>query len=384
VSELNKGELGDNGHGMLENLGILVTGGTGSLGKVLVRRILGNEWGRPRFVRVLSRDEGKQHKMRIAFSKLAQSEEEGGLVYRAIAGSDGPLQFVIGDVRDKDTLVRALRGVAVVFNAAALKQVPSCEYFPWEAVRTNVGGANALVQAVIESFPRPRAVIGISTDKACKPVNVMGMTKAIQERIWQKANLDCPEVRFVAVRYGNVLASRGSVIPLFLHQIAKGGPVTVTSKEMTRFFLTLDRAVDTVMFALEKGMPGDTIIPRVPSASIFYLADEMVAALAGGPGGVEIKETEVRPGEKLHEELISAEEVSRTVTDGPDYYAIRSVLPEVRDLSGSILRVRPVAKFPHGAYSSKNGLLHRTEVRELLAKHRLLDPALAEAEEVLR
>jgi UDP-glucose 4-epimerase len=368
---------------MLSNKGILVTGGTGSLGQVLIRRILAGEWGEPSFVRVLSRDEGKQHKMRVAFSKLADSEEEVGLIFRSIAGTDGLLRFVIGDVRDKDTLRCALTGVDVVFNAAALKQVPSCEYYPWEAVRTNVGGAQALVQAVIESFPRPQVVIGISTDKACKPVNVMGMTKAIQERVFQKANLDCEGVRFLCVRYGNVLASRGSVIPLFHHQIAKGGPVTVTDKRMTRFFLTLDQAVDTVMFALEKGLPGDTIIPRVRGARIWDLAEQMVDSL-DSLDSLPIVETEIRPGEKLHEELISTEEASRTVTDGPDYYAIRSVLPEVRDRDSGVLRVRPVATLENGAYSSKDDLMGGQEVRELLAKHRLLDPSLAEAEEVLR
>jgi UDP-glucose 4-epimerase len=364
---------------MLHSKGVLVTGGTGSLGQVLVRRILGGEWGQPRFVRVLSRDEGKQHKMRVAFSGLA-TEEEGGLAYRSIAGNDSPLRFVIGDVRDVATLRRALRDVAVVFNAAALKQVPSCEYFPWEAVRTNVGGANALVQAVIESFPRPRVVVGISTDKACKPVNVMGMTKAIQERIWQTANLDCPEVRFVCVRYGNVLASRGSVIPLFLHQIAKGGPVTVTDKRMTRFFLTLDQAVDTVMAAVEGALPGETWIPRVPAARIWDLAEAMVDGMDPDVP-VLVKETEIRPGEKLHEELVSTEEGPRTVQDGI-YYAIKSVLPEVRAMGNIVGRDR--SAFGRDRYSSHTDLMSKQEVRELLASHGLFDPALAEAEEVLR
>ena len=179
---------------------------------------------------------------------------------------------MIGDVRDKDALKPALVSVNVVFNAAALKQVPSCEYFPLEAVKTNVLGAANLVQAVLESFPRPDAVVGISTDKACKPVNVMGMTKALQERVYQKANLDVPGVRFVCVRYGNVLASRGSVIPLFHHQIAKGGPVTITDERMTRFFLTFDQAVDTVLAALLRGSHGETWVPRVPSAKIVELA----------------------------------------------------------------------------------------------------------------
>lgn len=362
----------------LKNKGVLVTGGTGSLGKVLVRRILSGEWGEPRFVRVLSRDEGKQHKMRVAFSKAADSEQEVGLIYRSISGSDGPLRFMIGDVRDKETLIRALGDVSVVFNAAALKQVPSCEYYPWEAARTNIGGAQNLVQAVIEAFPRPQVVIGISTDKACKPVNAMGMTKALQERVFQKANLDCPEVRFLCVRYGNVLASRGSVIPLFHHQIAKGGPVTVTDNRMTRFFLTLDQAVDTVMAAVENGLPGETWIPRVPSARIRDLADEMVAAISPG---IPVVETEIRPGEKLHEELVSAEESSRTVIDG-SYYAIKSVLPEVREAGNRWSKNRP--PFEGDCLSSLDDLMNKVQVRELLAEHSLLSPAEFLGEEVLR
>jgi UDP-glucose 4-epimerase len=366
---------------MLSNKGVLVTGGTGSLGKVLVRRILAGEWGNPRFVRVLSRDEGKQHKMRAAFSAEAKDEREAGLLYRAIAGSDGPLRFMIGDVRDKDTLIRALRDVAVVFNAAALKQVPSCEYYPWEAVRTNTGGAQTLVQAVIESFPRPQVVVGISTDKACKPVNVMGMTKAIQERVFQKANLDCEDVRFVCVRYGNVLASRGSVIPLFLHQIKKGGPVTVTDKRMTRFFLTLDQAVDTVMAAVECALPGETFIPQVPSAKILDLAKQMVDAI---DRETPVVTTEIRPGEKLHEELVSAEESPRTVVDevaGSRYYAIQSVLPEVRALGDYCKRERKPMEA--ASYRSDSLLMNSNQVRELLAKHRLLEVAEL-GEEVLR
>jgi UDP-glucose 4-epimerase len=250
-------------------------------------------------------------------------------------------------------------------------------------VRTNVGGVQNLIQAVLESFPRPKAVIGISTDKACKPVNVMGMSKAIQERIFQKANLDVPETRFLCVRYGNVLASRGSVVPLFHHQIAKGGPVTVTDKRMTRFFLTLDQAVDTVMSALRFGLPGETWVPRVRGARIWDLADQMVGSISRG---TPVVETEIRPGEKLHEELVSSEEASRTLVEN-DYYAIQSVLPEVRKL-GAALRKGAVPdrrpNFEHESYSSKDDLMCAQEVRELLAKHRLLDPALAEVEEVLR
>ena len=360
---------------ILDHKGILVIGGTGSLGQVLVKRLLAGEWGEPRFVRVFSRDEAKQHRMR---SEIAQSsDEESGLLYRSIAGGDSPLQFVIGDVRDKDALKKALVRVNVVFNAAALKQVPACEYFPIEAAKTNVMGAATLVQAVLETFPRPDAVVGISTDKACKPVNVMGMTKALQERIYQKANLEVPEVRFVCVRYGNVLASRGSVVPLFHHQIAKGGPVTVTDNRMTRFFLTLDRAVDTVIEALAHGCHGETWVPRVPSAKIVDLALTLIAEL---DPDVTINMTEIRPGEKLHEELVSTEEASRTVIVNSHYLAIRSVLPEVRKLSryvgGNCFLDRPL--------SSEDHLVDGGALKVLLEENGLLEPAPGTAEEVLR
>ncbi len=361
----------------LETKGILVIGGTGSLGQVLVRRLLAGEWGAPRFVRVFSRDEAKQHRMRSKFCSRSTDEHEAGLLYRAISGRNGPLQFVIGDVRDKGIVGQALNGVDVVINAAALKQVPSCEYFPMEAVKTNVLGAAALVQAVREASPRPAVVIGISTDKACKPVNVMGMTKALQERVYQEANLSVTGVRFMCVRYGNVLASRGSVIPLFHHQIATGGPITVTDDRMTRFFLTLDQAVDTVIAALMRGCHGETWVPRAPSAKIVELAMVMIAEI---DEDVVLKTTEVRPGEKLHEELISAEEAPRTIVCGSDYYAIRSVLPEVRELSTYTGGV----PFKGDGFSSDNHALSADKVKGLLADHGLLDPALGQFEEVLR
>ena len=192
---------------------ILITGGTGSLGRVLVRRLLSGEMGDPERIIVFSRDEAKQHYMRLEYQKLSVATDE--VIYRNFLQK---VQFVIGDVRDYHSICSILRDVNVVFNAAALKQVPTCEYFPFEAVQTNISGPNNIVRALREhSFP-VETVIGISTDKACKPVNVMGMTKAIQERLFISANLYIPDTRFICVRYGNVLASRGSVIPLFHHQ----------------------------------------------------------------------------------------------------------------------------------------------------------------------
>jgi UDP-glucose 4-epimerase len=304
---------------ILDGKRVLITGGTGSLGQVLVRRILSGERGTPEKVVVFSRDEAKQHNMRLEFkNKLAATDE---VIYRNFQEC---LEFVIGDVRDFHSVAAALRGADVVFGAAALKQVPTCEYFPWEAVRTNIEGAENIVRAISEfDFP-VEAVVGISTDKACKPVNVMGMTKAIQERVYIQGNMRRPDTRFICVRYGNVLASRGSVVPLFLDQIAVGGPLTITTTDMTRFLLTLDDAVDTIFSAVENARPGETYIPRVRSARITDLAEILIAGRE-----IETVVTGIRPGEKVHEILISEEESYRTVEGADGYYAMRPMLPEV-------------------------------------------------------
>ena len=238
----------------LDNKRVLITGGTGSLGKVLTRRILSCQMGTPQSVVVFSRDEAKQHEMRMEYLNRRSVTED--VMYHNF---ERTLQFKIGDVRDFHSVAQALINVDIVFNAAALKQVPACEYFPYEAVRTNIEGAENIVRAIKELRLNIETVVAISTDKACKPTNVMGMTKAIQERIFLTANIDCPKTRFVAVRYGNVLASRGSVVPLFLDQIEAGGPITITDKNMTRFLLTLDQAVDTVFEAMQFAEAGDAL-----------------------------------------------------------------------------------------------------------------------------
>lgn len=197
---------------------VLVTGGTGSLGQVIVRRLLTGEMGKPARITVFSRDEAKQHYMRLSYLHKEAATDE--VIYRNFQEL---LSFRIGDVRDYSSLLQAARDVQVVIHAAALKQVPSCEYFPFEAVQTNIGGAQNLVRVVREHDTPVQTVVGISTDKACKPINVMGMTKAVMERILVEANIDCKNTRFACVRYGNVIASRGSVVPLFLEQIAHWG-----------------------------------------------------------------------------------------------------------------------------------------------------------------
>ena len=322
---------------LLKDKSVVVTGGTGSLGKVLVRRLLTGEAGLPRQITVFSRDEAKQHQMRLAFQRKRTATDE--VIYHNF---EQLLQFRIGDVRDLHSVSTVLRDADVVFNAAALKQVPSCEYFPFEAVQTNVNGAENIIRAVREHRLPVELVVGVSTDKACKPVNVMGMTKAVQERLFVRANLDGNGTRFVCVRYGNVLASRGSVIPLFHEQIRRGGPVTITTTDMTRFLLSLEQAVDTIFAAVRGARRGETYIPRVPSARV----------------------TGIRPGEKVHEILVSEEEAYRTVERG-DYYVIRPMLPELLEGGG--------AENPLGReYSSADSVMTRDEVAELLARHELM------------
>jgi UDP-glucose 4-epimerase len=297
---------------------ILVTGGTGSLGKVLIRRLLSGERGQPAKVIVLSRDEAKQHEMRLAYQQRQVGTDE--VIYDNFARI---LEFRIGDVRAYADVCSAIRDANIVINAAALKQVPVCEYFPEQAALTNCTGAANVVRAISEGRVPVEAVVGVSTDKACKPVNVMGMSKAIAERIFTAANVLNPGTRFVCVRYGNVLASRGSVLPLFHQQIRHGGPVTVTSRTMTRFLMTLDHAVDTVFEALSHAAPGEVVIPTAPSAHVMDIARALI-----GDRGTEIRITGIRPGEKEHEILVSDEECRHTHARG-QYYAIAPMLPEL-------------------------------------------------------
>jgi FlaA1/EpsC-like NDP-sugar epimerase len=333
---------------------LLITGGTGSLGKTLVRRLLKGEFGDPDKIIVFSRDEAKQHFMRVDYHHLKAATDE--IIYRNF---EQKLEFRIGDVRDFHSVASVLREVDIVFMAAALKQVPTCEYFPFQAVSTNIKGAENIVRAIQEHNLPIETVVGISTDKACMPVNVMGMTKALQERIIIQGNMRCPGTRFVCVRYGNVLASRGSVIPLFLSQIQSGGPVTVTTEAMTRFLLSLDDAVDTVMAAVEDARPGETFVPRAPSALVMNIAKAMVE-----DRNVKIEVTGIRPGEKTHEIMVSDVEAPYAVQRGR-WYGIRSMLPEVRGEGNW----EPALT---GEYSSGQEILSLEETAALLKKMRLM------------
>ncbi len=346
---------------------VLVTGGTGSLGKVLVRRLLTGEAGKPAKIIVFSRDEAKQHFMRVEYQHRVAATDE--IIYNNFRQL---LEFWIGDVRDFDSVTSVVREADIVINAAAMKQVPTCEYFPFEAVRTNIEGAENIVRAIQKHNLPVETVVGVSTDKACKPVNVMGMTKALLERVFIQGNMRRPQTRFVCTRYGNVLASRGSVIPLFHEQIRAGGPVTITTADMTRFLLSLDDAVDLILAALRTAQPGETYVPRAPAAKVVDIATALI-------GDRKIKQvvTGIRPGEKIHEIMISDEEAPRAVERGK-HYAILPMLPEVcgaRSGSGCLT----------SEYSSASSVLSLAGTRQLLKERRLmLEDADAGEGELLR
>jgi len=341
----------------LEGKVILVTGGTGSMGKTFVRRALSGRHGNPKKVIVMSRDEGKQHYMRQDYLNNKNSTDE--VIYKNFQRA---LEFQIGDVRRFEDVCGALHGVDIVVNAAALKQVPVCEYYPEQAVLTNCIGVANIVRA-LRDFKFPvETVVGVSTDKACKPVNVMGMTKAIQERIFISGNVYVPQTRFVCVRYGNVLASRGSVVPLFHDQIKNGGPVTITVPNMTRFLLSLEQAVDTVLAAIEHGRRGELFVPRVPSANIMNIAKALI-----GDRDIELKITGIRPGEKLHEILLSDEEVPRSFRHG-EYYVMQPMLPEL--CSPDQFKASDLI----AEYSSRDYVLNEKDTYKLLEDFNMLVP----------
>lgn len=345
----------------LEGAEVLILGGTGSLGQRLFQRILSHELGTPASVTVFSRDEAKQHQMRLDWLHLAEVTDD--IIYRE---SLKRVRFAIGDVRDYGELKRNVDRASVVFHAAAMKQVPTCEYFGSAAVDTNIYGAINLARVVREGSREPRSIVGISTDKACKPVNLMGMTKAIQERILAHANLDSPWARFVNVRYGNVMASRGSAIPFFLDLARRRRPIPITDARMTRFCMTLDQSVDLVFRALARANPGETYIPMVPAARMID-----VARAVAGDEQYPLEFTGVRPGEKIHEVLVSEEEAPRT-EHRAENLVILPILPELR------VTAHDASPLPFsGEYSSADENLDYPQVVDLLTRFNLTAPTNA-------
>lgn len=280
---------------------LMITGGTGSFGNAVLNRFLSTDIGE---IRIFSRDEKKQDDMRHEYqAKMPDVAHK--------------IKFYIGDVRDLQSVRGAMHGVDYIFHAAALKQVPSCEFFPMEAVRTNVTGTDNVLTAAIEEGVK--SVICLSTDKAAYPINSMGMTKAIEEKVAIAKSRMSGNTKICCTRYGNVMCSRGSVIPLWIDQIKAGNPITVTEPNMTRFIMSLEEAVDLVLFAFEHGENGDLLIKKAPACTIQTQA-EAVCELFGGKKE-DIKIIGIRHGEKMYETLLTNEECAKAVDMG-DFYRV--------------------------------------------------------------
>ena len=278
---------------------LLITGGTGSFGNAVLNRFLRTDIGE---IRIFSRDEKKQDDMRHDFQ--ARMPEVAGKI-----------KFYIGDVRNKSTLKAAMRGVDYIFHAAALKQVPSCEFFPMEAVKTNVIGTDNVLDEAIDAGVK--CVICLSTDKAAYPINAMGISKALEEKVAVAKSRNSLNTKICCTRYGNVMCSRGSVIPLWIDQIRNGQPITLTEPSMTRFIMSLEEAVDLVLFAFEHGQNGDILVQKAPACTIQTQA-EAVCELFGGDKS-QIKVIGIRHGEKMYETLLTKEEAAKAEDMGNFY-----------------------------------------------------------------
>ena len=285
---------------MFKNKTLLITGGTGSFGHAVLNRFLATDIGE---IRVFSRDEKKQDDMRHEFqAKMPEAAEK--------------IRFYIGDVRDLASVKNAMHGVDYIFHAAALKQVPSCEFFPMEAVKTNVIGTDNVLTAAIEAGVK--SVICLSTDKAAYPVNAMGTSKAMMEKVVVAKSRTTSNTKICCTRYGNVLCSRGSVVPLWIDQIKSGKPITITEPTMTRFVMSLEEAVDLVLFAFENGESGDILVQKAPACTIETLAKAVTGLFAPGH---EIKTIGIRHGEKMYEALLTNEECAGAIDLG-DFFRV--------------------------------------------------------------
>jgi len=317
---------------------LLITGGTGSFGNAVLRRFLQSDL---REIRIFSRDEKKQDDMRKLYANPR-------------------LKFYLGDVRDYTSVLTASRGVDYIYHAAALKQVPSCEFHPMQAVKTNVLGTENVLEAAIQNGVR--RVICLSTDKAVYPINAMGISKAMMEKVMVAKSRESAATTICGTRYGNVMASRGSVIPLFVDQFLNGRPITVTDPNMTRFMMTLDDAVDLVIYAFEHGGPGDIFVQKAPAATIDTLAHALVGLLGRPDYPLDVIGT--RHGEKLFETLLSREEMA-SAQDLGAYYRIP---PDLRDLNYG----KYVEKGEHRISLAADYNSHNTERLDVLAMRDLL------------
>jgi UDP-N-acetylglucosamine 4,6-dehydratase len=319
----------------MENKVIACTGGTGSFGNAFVRRALLRN---PRKILVVSRDEAKQHQMRLELN-------------------DERVQFEIGDVRDRDRMFQVMKGVDLVFHAAALKQVPSCEFFPMEAVKTNIIGTSNVLDAALAN--RTRKVVCLSTDKAVYPINAMGMSKALMEKMAITKSPDAG-LTVCVTRYGNVMLSRGSVVPTWIEEAIHNRPITLTNGNMTRFLLTIGDAIELVLYALENGGNGDTFIKKAPACNMETLAKAVIATCNSKS---QIQMIGTRHGEKQHETLIGQEEMMRTEDRG-EYYR---VLPDSRNLNYNKFFSQGQQNRKVEAYTSENTIqLDQETVEDLL------------------
>ena len=338
------------------NKTLLITGGTGSFGNAVLNRFLNTEIGE---IRIFSRDEKKQDDMRHEFqSKMPEVAEK--------------IKFYIGDVRDLQSVKNAMHGVDYIFHAAALKQVPSCEFFPMEAVRTNVIGTDNVLTAAIETGVKN--VVCLSTDKAAYPVNAMGTSKAMMEKVIvaRSRTVNPEKTKICCTRYGNVMCSRGSVIPLWIEQIKAGNPITITEPSMTRFIMSLDEAVDLVLFAFENGVSGDILVQKAPACTIETLAKAVTGLFAPEH---EIKVIGIRHGEKMYETLLTNEECANAMDLG-DFYRVPS---DKRDLNyDKYFKVGDVGRNTLTEFNSNNTqLLTVEQVKEKLMSLQYIRDELA-------
>jgi UDP-N-acetylglucosamine 4,6-dehydratase len=325
---------------IFKNKIVLITGGTGSFGSTFLIYLLKTK---VKEIRIFSRDEKKQEDLRLKYS-------------------NSKIKFYIGDIRDFDALDRALHNVDFVFHAAALKQVPSCEFYPMEAVKTNILGTNNLVSACVKN--NVKKVIGLSTDKAVYPINAMGVSKAMMEKILiSKARTLKGKTCFCVTRYGNVMTSRGSVIPLFVSQIKRNNPLTITDPNMTRFLMSLDESVDLVLHAFKYGKPGDLFVQKAPAATIHNLANSIMKIFKTK---VPIKIIGTRHGEKLYESLLTREELAKAKSKGK-YYVVKM---DARDLNyGKYFFKGQISTSESNDYTSHNTKrLNNKELEVLLKK----------------